>query len=214
LVLISHKSTAFGRSSQPNSVGKVNYRIRMSKKDPKHILWENVSTLMIARYGKENLGRMATDAGLGPATMTRLKQAETSTGIDIVAAIAKVFHLQPWQLLVSDLSVASPPALTSGSDAWPFPSIDRARFEALQDEQRIEIQGVVRRMIADFENASRSVVGTKVLGVKAPPIAGGNVVQQTAKDTERLSRTGRHAPSTTVSKAQAKAGKSGGGSKM
>lgn len=186
----------------------------MAKKDPKQILWENVSTLMVARYGKENLGRMATDAGLGPATMTRLKQAETSTGIDIVAAIARVFHLQPWQLLVSDLSVSSPPALSSGSEAWPFPSIDRARFEALQAEQKIEIQGVVRKMITDFENTPRPTVVSKVLGGNHPTNRGGNIVQQTVEDTQALKRTGRHAPSTTVSKAKTKAGKSAGGSKM
>lgn len=34
---------------------------------------------------------------------------------------------------------------------WPFPAIDRTRFIALDQEQRTEIQGAVRKMISDFE---------------------------------------------------------------
>lgn len=34
---------------------------------------------------------------------------------------------------------------------WPFQGIARERFDALDSEQRIEVQGVVRRMIVDFE---------------------------------------------------------------
>lgn len=37
---------------------------------------------------------------------------------------------------------------------WPFATIDRARFDALEPEQRLEIQGVVRRMLLDFESVS------------------------------------------------------------
>jgi len=34
---------------------------------------------------------------------------------------------------------------------WPFPSIDRSRFESLSDEQRAEIQGAVRKLLLDYE---------------------------------------------------------------
>lgn len=36
-------------------------------------------------------------------------------------------------------------------DGWPFPSIDRERFDRLTKEQKIEIQGAVRSMITTFE---------------------------------------------------------------
>lgn len=37
-------------------------------------------------------------------------------------------------------------------DAWPFPDAELlARVEALKNEQRIEVQGVLRRMLTDFE---------------------------------------------------------------
>lgn len=39
---------------------------------------------------------------------------------------------------------------------WPFPDIDRARFTALTHDQRIEIQGIVRRQITDFEESKAS----------------------------------------------------------
>ncbi len=37
-------------------------------------------------------------------------------------------------------------------DHWPFPDIDRARFNALSLRQQIEIQGVVRERIERFES--------------------------------------------------------------
>lgn len=37
---------------------------------------------------------------------------------------------------------------------WPFKDIDAKRFEALTETQRIEIQGVVRSMILDFEQSA------------------------------------------------------------
>lgn len=45
---------------------------------------------------------------------------------------------------------AAPPVNTDG---WPFPNIDRERFDRLEDWQRTEIQGLVRKAITDFEAA-------------------------------------------------------------
>jgi hypothetical protein len=42
------------------------------------------------------------------------------------------------------------------SDGWPFPGIDRARFDHLDPLQKGEIQGKVREMIAEFEKARQS----------------------------------------------------------
>lgn len=43
-----------------------------------------------------------------------------------------------------------PELLLTREGAWPFPGIDRAAFDALTAEQKIEIQGVVRKAIRDF----------------------------------------------------------------
>jgi hypothetical protein len=36
-------------------------------------------------------------------------------------------------------------------NGWPFPGINRERFDRLFPEQKLEIQGMVRRAITDFE---------------------------------------------------------------
>jgi transcriptional regulator with XRE-family HTH domain len=68
--------------------------------DTKKILWDNVYTLMIMKYGRENLRQTAEDSGVGPGTMTRIKQQETSTGVDTLEKLAKLFKVEVWQLLV------------------------------------------------------------------------------------------------------------------
>ena len=72
--------------------------------------WQNVSALMHARWGKENLTRLAKEARLGPATVVRIKGMETSVTIGTVAAIADVFGVRPWHLLAPGLDPADLPA--------------------------------------------------------------------------------------------------------
>lgn len=102
-MFIGPKSTAFGIFSQPHSVEICTYRIRMNRKDSKKVLWENVSKLMVARYSKENLTKLAADAGIGPATCTRIKEQKTSVGTDVLEAVAGALKVLPWHLLVSGL---------------------------------------------------------------------------------------------------------------
>jgi hypothetical protein len=87
------------------------YRPTVSTLDTRRVLWANVSALMTCHWGAENLGRLATSAGIGPATCTRLKKQETSVGVEIVDRIAEVFGLDTWQLLVPNLDPKNPPLL-------------------------------------------------------------------------------------------------------
>lgn len=41
--------------------------------------------------------------------------------------------------------------MTSEPITWPFKSIPLEDFDGLEPDQKIEVQGVVRRMIADFQ---------------------------------------------------------------
>lgn len=41
----------------------------------------------------------------------------------------------------------------SSDGGWPFRGIDKASFDKLTDEQKLEIQGIVRRAILDFESS-------------------------------------------------------------
>lgn len=79
--------------------------------DPKLILWSNVSALMIDRYGKINMQRLAQAAGVGIASIQRMRDENTSIGIDIVAKVAGAFDLLPWQLLFPNLNPKNPPVL-------------------------------------------------------------------------------------------------------
>lgn len=83
----------------------------MSTPNFKAVLWENVLALMEHHWRGENLSRLAREAHVGPGTASRIKAQQTSVGVDVIAAVAAVFHLQPWHLLVPNLDPANPPVL-------------------------------------------------------------------------------------------------------
>lgn len=68
--------------------------------DLKKVLWENVLDLMEDKWKGENLTRLAREAKLGPGTAQRIKEQETSVGIDIVGKLAACFKVAPHQLLI------------------------------------------------------------------------------------------------------------------
>ena len=101
-MFITVDHTVNGRLVQPLSVENLNYRAEM-KIDSKKVLWENVVSLMVSRYKKENLTKLAKDSGVGPGTMTRIKDQETSVGVDVLEKLAAVANVEPWQLLHPDM---------------------------------------------------------------------------------------------------------------
>lgn len=144
-------TTAYGRLLQPYSVGYLGYREPMLKNDSKVVLWENVTSLMKKRYGKENLTRLAAEAEFGPGTSSRIKKMETSVGTDVLDQLAKLFELETWQLLVPGLDASAIPGLTNSATSWPMPLVDRERFEALPLESRIYLQGYLKRAMEEQE---------------------------------------------------------------
>lgn len=79
----------------------------------KKVLWENVSALMQRKYGKENVNGFATYVGIGVGSVLRIREMETSVGVEIIDKIAKKFGLEPWHMLVPDLVVNNPPMLST-----------------------------------------------------------------------------------------------------
>jgi hypothetical protein len=67
------------------------------------ILWENVSELMLHHWNEINLYRLAKEAGIGLGGASRLKDQKTSARLSTVEKLAKVWKLEPWQLLLPDL---------------------------------------------------------------------------------------------------------------
>lgn len=89
----------------------------MSRIDSRNVLWANVSAFMRARWGRENLRRLASEAGVGVTTIYRIKQQDTSIGLEVVDSIAAAFQLEAWQLLVPCVDPNHPPTLLPMSEA-------------------------------------------------------------------------------------------------
>lgn len=121
----------------------------MDQTDSKQVLWDNVLRLMRKKYGKENLTRLASEAGIGPGTSTRMKDQRTSIGTDKLDQIARVFGVESWQLLTPNLDVDSPTRY--GANEWGLPMVDKARYLKLPPDDRILIQGYMMRLIEERE---------------------------------------------------------------
>ncbi len=97
------------KQNLPDLVGRDAYISGMV--DTKHILWENVSALMIHHWGKANMSELARRAKIGLATCDRIKKRETSVGIDVLEKVAEAFGLQAWHLLTPNLDPLNPPVI-------------------------------------------------------------------------------------------------------
>ena len=115
----------FGMTNQPLSEGRKDHSRNVKRLDPRVVLWENVSALMVATWGKENLTRLSREAKIGPASCSRIKEMQTSVGLDVVDKIAEVFSLEMWQLLTPMLDPTNPPATK------PISQSERQLYERL-----------------------------------------------------------------------------------
>lgn len=97
----------------PHSVSDADYVevMRRESNYSKKILWRNIQLAMHVKYGKENITRLAKEAGVGHGTIQRIKAAETSIGIEILDRLADVFHVEPWHLLVPTFDPNNPPVV-------------------------------------------------------------------------------------------------------
>lgn len=132
----------------------------MKNPDSKLILWQNVSALMRMKYGRENLTKLAADAKIGPATASRIKQHETSVGLDVVESIARVFKIDTWQLLVPGFKAESPPELATQADSWPFPGITRRQLQDLPADKLGKIEGYIENVLEALA-AAQAVSGKR-----------------------------------------------------
>lgn len=84
--------------------------------DSKAALWASVQALMLQHYGKENLQRFSRDTKIGIATVGRIRDQQTSVGLDVLDKIAAKFNTSAWQLLVPGFDPGNKPALRPVSD--------------------------------------------------------------------------------------------------
>lgn len=84
-------------------------------------------------------------AGLSQQALSALESRDSKTS-EVAAQLADVLGISlHW--LVSGSGKPEP-------QDWPFPGIDRSRFDALSRDQQIEIQGLVRERIEKFEGGA------------------------------------------------------------
>ena len=65
----------------------------------KKTLWANVRALMLERWGEENLNRLAREAKIGPGSAQRIKEGQTSVGLDVVEKVARALKVEPHLIL-------------------------------------------------------------------------------------------------------------------
>lgn len=95
--------------------------------DSRRVIWASVAALMAHHWGGENLQRLAREAGIGPASCSRLKAQQTSVGVELLEKVAAIFGVQAWQLLVPGFDPKSPPVL------MPVSAPERAFYERMLD---------------------------------------------------------------------------------
>jgi transcriptional regulator with XRE-family HTH domain len=99
----------------------------MGSSDPiESVLWANVLALMTHHYGKEHLSKLAKKAGVAVATVSRIKEQQTSVGVKLVESIARAYDLQAWQLLTPGFDPSNPPVLR------PVSAAEAKLYERLQ----------------------------------------------------------------------------------
>ena len=97
------------RSMQPHSVFAPNYRASMEPQDPKTYLWANICALM--KEPTPSIDRAAKVLKIGRGTVQRIKEGQTSIGLDVLRDVAAALETEVWVLL-------SPPK-TAGQAARP-----------------------------------------------------------------------------------------------
>lgn len=87
--------------------------------------------------GEPGSAELAERIGRTQNYCSQLLHGTKSFGEDIARHIEERLGLLPWDL--------------DGGAGWPFPDIDRRRYDTLDKTQKVEIQGAVRKMLIDFE---------------------------------------------------------------
>jgi len=74
---------------------------------------------------------------------------ETDIGISRLEEVAKLWGLQPWQLLVPELDPDRPPTISGDVTAWPLPMVDQKEYRSLGPEDRAWVQSKMDSAIKD-----------------------------------------------------------------
>jgi transcriptional regulator with XRE-family HTH domain len=100
---------------KPQSVRLSGYARRVNSVALKKLLAGNLDRLLDAdaerRGDRLTHGELAAKAGVGQGTIGRLARGEVAPAVDTLEAVAGVFSLQAWQMLIEGLDPAAPPEI-------------------------------------------------------------------------------------------------------
>ena len=77
----------------------------------RHVVAKNLNALMQSHFDLDSAPKLAKKTKVGTGTISRLRNAKVDATLSVLEAIAIAYDLQPWQLLVPDLSPQDPPML-------------------------------------------------------------------------------------------------------
>jgi hypothetical protein len=154
--------TATGTENQPHPVHDFPYRPAME--GTRLILWANLSALMKAKWGKENLTQLRLKAGVGASAMSEMKEGTRSVGTDVLDKLAEAFDVQPYQLLMPDLGASLL--------QWPFKHVTRERLLSLRAEDLRYVEGRLDEMLRQLEGvgvpAKQAIQQARVDAMEGP----------------------------------------------
>lgn len=63
-------------------------------------LWAAIAAVMTRKWGAPAIRRLAREAGVAPATISRMKNLQVACTLDVLVAIAAALYVDPWELLL------------------------------------------------------------------------------------------------------------------
>jgi hypothetical protein len=113
----------------------------------RHVLAANLDRLMDAAPGLSTLAQITAAGGGSNGTLDRIRRATTGTSVDNLEALAKVFGVEPWHLLMPTLQArrsGHTQPHVSGVPVWPFSSELLAAVQQLSPEETMRLENVAR----------------------------------------------------------------------
>jgi hypothetical protein len=131
-----------GIAQVPNMGCQIRDTFPMEKEEARLTLAANLVSLMGARPHLDKFEKIVAKGGPSNGTLDRIRRHESACSLDQLDKLAKVYELEPWQLLVPNLNPNSLPVLLGGEvEKSLWARIDQLRMENQDLRQRVERLG-------------------------------------------------------------------------
>jgi hypothetical protein len=121
---------------------------------PRDVLAENLKKLMAATPELNTFPQITKAGGGSNGTLDRIRRKTLATSIDNLDPLARVYGLEPWQLLVPTLTAkrgTNGKPRVSGMPDWPFSRVSLSRYTNLEPEDRVYVEAKLESAIENTE---------------------------------------------------------------